>query len=83
VFEEIKGNEFMKIALTLSLFSTPNEPIHSPVVGDPASAKTMAKDILSQNFSDVQLIGANSTRADLVINRTNGELGALAFSDGH
>ena len=82
VFEEIRGNEVMKIAMACSMFSSPYEPIHTLVVGDPASAKTMAKDIIARNFSDVQLIGANSTAAGLVMNRATGELGALAFSDG-
>jgi DNA replicative helicase MCM subunit Mcm2 (Cdc46/Mcm family) len=82
-FEEIRGNELMKISLACTMFSSSFEPIHTLIVGDPASAKTMAKDILSQNFSAVRLVGANSTKAGLVINRTNGEPGALSFSDGH
>jgi DNA replicative helicase MCM subunit Mcm2 (Cdc46/Mcm family) len=82
VFEEIKGNEVMKQGIACSLFSSPYEPVHILVVGNPASAKTMAKDILVQNFSDIVLIGANSTRAGLVVNRVSGDPGALTFSDG-
>ncbi|MEM2921851.1 MAG: hypothetical protein QXF26_05990 [Candidatus Bathyarchaeia archaeon] len=82
VFEEIKGNEVMKRGIACSLFSSPYEPVHILVVGNPASAKTMAKDMLVQNFSEIALIGANSTRAGLVVNRVSGDPGALTFSDG-
>lgn len=82
VFEEIRGNEVMKQGIACSLFSSPYEPVHLLVVGNPASAKTMAKDILVQNFSEIALIGANSTRAGLVVNRVTGDPGALTFSDG-
>ncbi|MEM2352229.1 MAG: hypothetical protein QXT26_07460 [Thermoproteota archaeon] len=82
LFEEIKGNEWMKIAITCSIFSSPYEPIHTLIVGEPASAKTMARDIIVQSISNVQVIGANSTAAGLVVNKSTGDLGALSFSDG-
>ena len=78
VFGEIKGNELMKWAIAAAMFSSFREPLHVLVVGEPGSGKTMARDIIVENFSDVVPIGANSTRAGLVCNRTTGELGALA-----
>lgn len=77
VFGEIKGNDLMKSAITLAMFSSFYEPLHVLIVGEPGSGKTMARDIIVENFSDVMPIGANSTRAGLVCNRGTGELGAL------
>jgi DNA replicative helicase MCM subunit Mcm2 (Cdc46/Mcm family) len=81
-FREVKGNRLMKKALTLSLFSTPEEPVHTLVIGEPASAKTLARDVIRRNTSGVVSIGANTTRAGLVCNLGTGQLGALAFADG-
>ncbi|MEM2900687.1 MAG: hypothetical protein QXT63_07830 [Thermoplasmata archaeon] len=81
VFEEITGNEIVKKAISVSLFSTYSEPAHLLVLGDPGSSKTLAKDIITQNFKDIQLVGANSTRAGLVCNLGSGTLGVLAYSD--
>lgn len=78
VFAEIKGNELMKQAIAAAMFSNFYEPLHVLVVGEPGSGKTMARDIIVENFSDIVPIGANSTRAGLVCNRATGELGALA-----
>ena len=82
VFEEIRGNEVMKQALAVSLFSTFREPVHTIVIGEPGSSKTLAKEIIERNFRDVTTVGANTTRAGLVINLATGEMGALAYSDG-
>jgi len=79
-FEEIRGNEIMKKALTVSLFSTFQEPVHTLIIGEPGSSKTLAKEIIEQNFKNITSIGANTTRAGLVINLATGELGALAYS---
>ncbi len=82
VFEEIQGQEVMKQALTAGLFSLSREPVHILVIGEPASAKTLARDILLRNFTGLTPVGGNATRAGLVCNRSTGEPGALAFSDG-
>ncbi len=82
VFKEIRGNEVMKQALSVSLFSTFREPVHTIVIGEPGSSKTLAKEIIERNFRDVTTVGANTTRAGLVINLATGEMGALAYSDG-
>lgn len=82
VFKEIRGNEVMKQALSVSMFSTFREPVHTIVIGEPGSSKTLAKEIIERNFRDVTTVGANTTRAGLVINLATGEMGALAYSDG-
>jgi len=82
VFEEIHGQEVMKQALAAGLFAAPREPVHVLVVGEPASAKTLARDILLRNFTGLTSVGGNATRAGLVSNRNSGEPGVLAFSDG-
>ncbi len=81
VFEEIHGNEIIKKVLTVSMFSSYTEPVHLLVIGDPGSSKTLAKDIIANNFKDISLIGGNSTRSGLVCNLTTGALGVLAYSD--
>ncbi|OFV67972.1 MAG: DNA-dependent ATPase MCM [Candidatus Syntrophoarchaeum caldarius] len=81
VFEDIKGNEIMKMAITTALFSTFDEPVHIAIVGPPASSKTLAREIISDNISSVERIGGNSTRAGLVINYSTGELGSIAYAD--
>ncbi len=80
VFDEIKGNEVMKKALTVSMFSTFEEPVHTVIIGEPGSSKTLAKEIIEQNFKNITTVGANTTRAGLVINLATGEMGALAYS---
>ncbi|MEA2054043.1 MAG: hypothetical protein U9O96_02840 [Candidatus Thermoplasmatota archaeon] len=80
VFDEIKGNEIMKKSLAVSMFSTFEEPVHTIVIGEPGSSKTLAKEIIERNFHNVTTIGANTTRAGLVINLATGEIGALAYS---
>jgi len=82
VFEEIQGLDVMKQALAAGLFSLPHEPVHVLIIGDPGSAKSLARDILLRNFSGLTPVGGNTTRAGLVCSRSNGEPGALAFSDG-
>ena len=81
VFEEIKGNEIMKKALTVAIFSSYTDPVHVLVLGDPGSSKSLAKDLLTTNFKDLSIVGANTTRAGLVCNLGSGALGVLAFSD--
>lgn len=81
VFDEIKGNDVMKKALTVSMFSTFEEPVHTVVIGEPGSSKTLAKEIIERNFRNITTVGANTTRAGLVINLATGEMGALAYSD--
>jgi len=82
-FWEIEGNELMKRALTCSLFSIPEEPVHTLVMGDPAGGKTMAKDIIARKLGpEIELVGANATRSGLVCNLATGERGALTYSDG-
>lgn len=82
VFDEIQGQDVMKKALTVAMFSPPYDPVHTLVIGEPASAKTLARDTLLRSFSGLTPIGGNATRAGLVCNRSTGELGALGFSDG-
>jgi DNA replicative helicase MCM subunit Mcm2 (Cdc46/Mcm family) len=72
----------MKQILTVSMFSTCEEPVHTLIIDDPGSVKTFAMDLISRNFNgDTTTIGANSTRAGLICNFATGELGALAYSD--
>jgi len=81
VFEEIRGNEIVKKALTVSMFSSYDEPVHVLVIGDPGSSKTLTKDIIVNGFKDISLVGGNSTRSGLVISLVSGALGVLAYSD--
>ena len=81
VFHEIKGNEIMKKSLAVSMFSSFKEPAHVLVLGDPGSSKSLAKDIITRNFSDLTLVGANATRSGLVCNLATGALGVLSYSD--
>jgi len=82
-FSELEGNELMKKALACALFSTPEEPVHVLVVGDPAGGKTLARDIMARRLGpEIELVGANTTRAGLVCNLATGEPGVLAYSNG-
>ncbi len=81
VFEEIRGNEIMKKCLAISLFSGFEEPVHTLIIGDPGSSKSLARDIIANNFKELSVVGANSTRSGLVCNLGNGQLGVLAYSD--
>jgi DNA replicative helicase MCM subunit Mcm2 (Cdc46/Mcm family) len=81
VFQEIHGNEIMKKVITSSMFSTFKDPIHSLIIGEPGSSKTMAKEIISEQFDDITNIGANTTRSGLVCNLGTGDLGALSHSN--
>jgi DNA replicative helicase MCM subunit Mcm2 (Cdc46/Mcm family) len=80
VFQEIHGNDIMKKVITASMFSTYKEPVHSLIIGEPGSSKTMAKEIISNQFYDITNIGANTTRSGLVCNLGTGDLGALSHS---
>ncbi len=77
VFSEIHGNAIMKQVLAVSMFSTFDEPVHSLIIGEPGSSKTMAKEIINDRFSNITNIGANTTRSGLVCNLGTGDLGAL------
>jgi len=81
VFHEIKGNDVMKKVITASMFSTFNEPIHALIIGEPGSSKTMAKEIITERFTEVVSIGANTTRSGLVCHMGTGDLGALPHAD--
>jgi len=82
-FSELKGNDTMKRAIACALFSTPEEPVHVLVVGDPAGGKTLAKDTISAKLGkEIELVGANTTRAGLVCNLATGEFGVLAYANG-
>lgn len=81
VFHSILGNEVMKKALAASLFSSYSEPVHTLVLGDPGSSKTLAYELIQKNFSNLVAIGSNTTRSGLVCNLSNGDLGALALAD--
>jgi len=80
-FSEIHGNDLMKKCLAASLLSTPEEPVHTLVVGEPGTAKTLAVDLLS-SLRDVEIAGPLVTRAGLVINYQSGELGVLPRANG-
>lgn len=80
VFQEIHGNDIMKKVIVTSMFSTFCEPVHSLIIGEPGSSKTMAKEIIGDQFSDITNIGANTTRSGLVCNLGTGDLGALPHS---
>ncbi len=81
VFQEIHGNDIMKKVIATSMFSTFEEPVHSLIIGEPGSSKTMAKEIISDQFSDITNIGANTTRSGLVCHLGTGDLGALPHSN--
>ncbi|UCD13415.1 MAG: hypothetical protein JSW60_07620 [Thermoplasmatales archaeon] len=81
VFQEIHGNDIMKKIITTSMFSTFEEPVHSLIIGEPGSSKTMAKEIIGERFSDITTIGANTTRSGLVCHLGTGDLGALPHSN--
>ena len=82
-FSGVRGNEMTKRCVAISLFSSFKEPVHTLVLGDPASSKTLIRDLLLDNLSGsgITKIGANATRSGLVCNLATGELGALAYSD--
>jgi len=81
VFSEIHGNDIMKKIIATSMFSTFKEPVHSLIIGEPGSSKTMAKEIISDQFTDITNVGANTTRSGLVCNLGTGDLGALPHSN--
>ncbi len=81
VFQEIHGNDIMKKIIAASMFSTFEEPIHSLIIGEPGSSKTMAKEIINEQFSNITNIGANTTRSGLVCHLGTGDLGALPHSN--
>jgi len=81
VFREIRGNDIMKKTIATSMFSTFEEPVHSLIIGEPGSSKTMAKEIIGEQFTDITTIGANTTRSGLVCHLGTGDLGALAHSN--
>ncbi|HIH28915.1 MAG TPA: DUF2087 domain-containing protein [Thermoplasmata archaeon] len=81
VFQEIHGNDIMKKVISASIFSTFKEPVHSLIIGEPGSSKTMAKEIITERFSDIITIGANTTRSGLVCNLGTGDLGALPHAN--
>jgi len=80
VFQEIYGNDVMKQVIATSMFSTFEEPVHSLIIGEPGSSKTMAKEIISEQFTDITNVGANTTRSGLVCNLGTGDLGVLPHS---
>lgn len=81
VFREIRGNDIMKKIIATSMFSTYEEPVHSLIIGEPGSSKTMAKEIIGEQFSGITTIGANTTRSGLVCHLGTGALGALPHSN--
>ena len=82
-FSELEGNDLMKKALSCALFSTPDEPVHVLIIGDPAGGKTLARDIITRKLGpEIELVGANSTRSGLVCNLASGEAGVLTYSNG-
>ncbi|MDG6218922.1 MAG: hypothetical protein QCI00_05735 [Candidatus Thermoplasmatota archaeon] len=83
VFQEIHGNDIMKKIIVTSMFSTFEEPVHSLIIGEPGSSKTMAKEIIGEQFSGITNIGANTTRSGLVCNLGTGDLGALPHANHH
>jgi DNA replicative helicase MCM subunit Mcm2 (Cdc46/Mcm family) len=82
VFQEIHGNDIMKKVIAASIFSTFKEPVHSLIIGEPGSSKTMAKEIITERFTDIITIGANTTRSGLVCHLGTGDLGALPHANG-
>ncbi|MEF8879239.1 MAG: hypothetical protein V5A64_02450 [Candidatus Thermoplasmatota archaeon] len=81
VFQEIHGNDVMKKVISASMFSTFEEPVHSLIIGEPGSSKTMAMDIIKEEFSNATTVGANTTRSGLVCNLGTGDLGALPHAN--
>lgn len=81
VFSEIQGNDIMKQVLTISLFSTFEEPVHSLIIGEPGSSKTMAMEIMGELFTGIVNVGSNTTRSGLVCNLGTGDLGALPHAN--
>lgn len=83
LFAPIKGNDLMKQAIGVALFSEFDKPAHVLVVGEPAGSKSLAKDIIMKNFDPTmrEYVGANVTKAGLVINLATGNKGVLAYAD--
>jgi DNA replicative helicase MCM subunit Mcm2 (Cdc46/Mcm family) len=81
VFQEIHGNDVMKKVIAASIFSTFEEPVHSLIIGEPGSSKTMAKEVITEQFSDITTIGANTTRSGLVCHLGTGDLGVLPHAN--
>lgn len=81
VFQEIHGNDIMKQVISASMFSTFEEPVHSLIIGEPGSSKTMAMELITEQFTEISNIGANTTRSGLVCNLGTGDLGALPHSN--
>jgi len=81
VFQDIHGNDIMKKVIAASIFSTFDEPVHSLIIGEPGSSKTMAKEIITERFSEIITIGANTTRSGLVCHLGTGDLGALPHAN--
>jgi len=67
--------------IAASIFSTFEEPVHSLIIGEPGSSKTMAKEIITERFSEIITIGANTTRSGLVCHLGTGDLGALPHAN--
>ncbi len=81
VFQEIHGNDIMKKVIATSMFSTFEEPVHSLIIGEPGSSKTMAMELITEQFTGISNVGANTTRSGLVCNMGTGDIGALPHSD--
>ncbi len=81
VFRDIQGNDIMKKVITTSLFSTFDAPIHSLIIGEPGSSKTMSKEIIDDQLTGIINVGSNTTRSGLVCNLGTGDLGALPHAN--
>ena len=83
VFGGMKGNPFVKQALTAALFSRPEAPLHLLIVGNPGTGKTTIKHIAKKTFNGLTLsAGANSTKAGLLFNARSGTPGILLSGNG-
>jgi replicative DNA helicase Mcm len=77
----ISGNEELKLALSYTLASTPEKPVHMLMIGNPASIKTDLLNEVKGIFPEAILGGPRTTEAGLTINSQNGSPGLLMLAN--
>lgn len=73
----LSGENHLKEAVCLALASTPSEPVHLLMLGNPATVKTDILDEIKQIFPYSERGGPRSSEAGLTIDARTGEPGLL------
>ncbi|RLG70389.1 MAG: hypothetical protein DRO11_06345, partial [Methanobacteriota archaeon] len=73
----LSGENHLKEAVCLALASTPSQPVHLLMVGNPATVKTDILDEVKQIFPYSERGGPRSSEAGLTIDARTGEPGLL------